>query len=91
MKTRKIETRFMNGNLDVEGVIVDILVDKYGCNEAYSSVFSDDTIYSDGFVNAIEAGKTPILGTEQEAFKRTNDNEYHHFSQDDVCYTIYFE
>ena len=37
MKTSKISTRFMNGNLDVENVIFDILCDNYSKKEVFES------------------------------------------------------
>ena len=92
MKTRKVNTRFMDGNIDVEGAIFDALLDKYSREEVFASMLCDDNIiYSDGFVSAIERGLVPCLDRIQEAFDSKIDEEYHHFIIEDKCYVIYFK
>ena len=90
METRKANTRFMNGNIDVEGVIFDLLVDNYGMSEVCNSIISfDEAIYSDGFILAIENGKIPELGIVENCKKNTS-KEYHHVIYNDECYVMYF-
>ena len=92
MKTRKINTRFMVGNIDVEGVISDIISNEYGCGVVYSSGFSfDDAIYSDGFISAIEKGLIPNIEMIEPSHTVRKSQEYHHMIIDDVCYNVYFK
>lgn len=92
MKTLKKQTRFMNGNIDIEGVIVDSLINEFGCNDVFSNgLFNEDTIYSDGFINAFNNGLMPILGSEHESFMPKKEDEYHHFISNDKCFVTYFK
>ena len=91
MKTQKIKTRFMSGNIDVEGVISDILCNEYGCGVVYGLGFSfDDAIYSDGFISAIESGLIPNINKIELSFKARKSGEYHHIIINDECYNVYF-
>ena len=91
MKTRKIETRFMIGNLDVDGEIFSTLCENYTQSEIFNSLLgSEDVVYSDGFVRAIENGLVPCLDTICESCLPKKDAEYHHFINNDVCYVAYF-
>jgi len=93
LRTRKKQTRFMNGNIDVDGVIFDILVDNYGMSEVCSSNFdAENAIYSDGFIRAVESGKIPTLELHfTDSHRFFNDlEEYHHVIINDECYNVYF-
>jgi hypothetical protein len=90
MTTRKVDTRFMRGNIDVDGCIFDLLVDNFGMSEVCSSIISfDEAIYSDGFICAIEEGKVPSLEVVENC-KKNNSREYHHVLYNDECYVMYF-
>lgn len=92
MITRKANTRFMNGNIDVDGVICDLLVNANGWDAVMSTgITFDDVIFSDGFVGALENGLTPVLSTIEKSFMQKKSNEYHHFIFEDECYVMYFE
>ncbi len=92
MKTRKTTTRFMNGNIDVDGEILDILTAEYGMAVAMECEINfDDAIYSDGFVHAIESGLIPQIDTISKSFERKKEGEYHHLIYNDECYVIYFK
>ena len=90
MKTQRQNTRFMQGNIDVEGVIFDLLVDNYGMNEVCNSIISfDEAIYSDGFISAIENGKVPEMEVVENC-KKNMSKEYHHVIYNNECYVMYF-
>ncbi len=94
MKTRKTNTRFMHGNIDIDGIVCDILTNEYGHSDFYSSDFdTDNAVYSDGFICAVEERKTPTLEpfpTDSHRFH--NDlEEYHHVIINDECYNVYFK
>lgn len=94
MKILKKETRFMSGNIDLEGVIFDILVDEYGMSEVCNSDFdTDNAIYSDGFISTIKSGKIPTLNLfNTDSHRIHNDlEEYHHVIINDECYNVYFK
>jgi len=92
ISTRKVNTRFMSGNLDIDGDIFNILVDKYGMKKIVHHIINyNEAIYSDGFIRAMENGKTPILDSEVESYKPKSEGEYHHLIYDDICYVVYFE
>jgi hypothetical protein len=92
ISTRKVNTRFMSGNLDINNDIFYILVDKYGMGKLMNNIIDyNEAIYSDGFIRAIEDGKTPILDSEVESWKPKSGSEYHHLIYDDICYVVYFE
>ena len=81
----------MSGNIDLEGVIPDLLVNEFGANEVYTSGYSfDDAIYSDGFIYAVESGLIPDFHSIQESFLPKKDKEYHHVILNDECYIMYF-
>jgi len=92
--TTQQSTRFMRGNLDIENVINDILIDAHGCSEVYSSDFdTDNAIYSNGFIDAIEEGKIPMLelhNTDSHRFYNELE-EYHHVIINDECFNVYFK
>ena len=86
MKTRKTNTRFMVGNIDVEGTIFDIFVNEYGMNEVVNSgIDFDNAIYSDGFISAIENGWLPKLQLKSSIVKC---GEYHHVIIENECYIM---
>ncbi len=90
MTTKKVDTRFMRGNIDVDGCIFDMLVNQYGMSEVCNSIISfDEAIYSDGFICAIEEGKVPSLEVVENCKKNTS-REYHHVIYNDECYVMYF-
>lgn len=94
MRTRKVETRFMSGNIDVDGVVFDILVNEYGMSEVCSSDFDlDNAIFSDGFIKAIERGMIPTLKLHPtDSHRLFNDlKEYHHVIINNECYNVYFK
>ena len=94
LNTLKKQTRFMNGNIDVDGIIFNILVDAYGMKAVCLSDFdTDEAIYSDGFILAIKQGKTPTLElTTTGSHRFYNDlEEYHHVIIKDNCYNVYFK
>lgn len=91
MKTRKVSTRFMDGNVDVEGIISDIIANENSWDAIVKSGFSfDEAIFSDGFIDAIDGGKIPLIDTIEESYKQKKEGEYHHFIFNDECYIIYF-
>lgn len=94
MRTRKVQTRFMNGNIDIDNVIYDLLIDEYGHGAVYSSDFdTDNAIYSDGFIRAIENGKVPMLKLsplDSKWFYNENE-EYHHVIINNECYNVHFK
>lgn len=94
VNTRNKQTRFMNGNIDVDGVIFDILVEEYGMSEVCFSDFdTDNAVYSDGFISAIKEGKVPTLElfpTDSHRFYNELE-EYHHVIINEQCYNVYFK
>ena len=92
MTTRDKQTRFMNGNIDLDGEVLDILVEKYGHGIVYSCGFDfSDALYSDGFVTAIEDDLTPIIDSITPSYIRKSEDEYHHVIFNNECYVMYFE
>jgi len=90
MKTQKINTRFMNGNKDVEGEIFSLLCSEYGTgNVLNSEIDFDNAIYSDNFIFAIESGLIPVLEL-KPSFEAKKDAEYHHLIINDECFVMYF-
>lgn len=91
METLKVNTRFMQGNKTDE--IFDILSNEYGMGVVCSSKIDwCESIFSNGFILAVESGMIPILGTEKISdYKNRNGKEFHHFIFNDECYIIYFE
>ena len=84
----------MNGNIDVDGDILDILIDAHGQREVLFSDFdTDNAIYSDGFIKAIEEGKTPMLELHPTDSHRFYNEltEYHHVIINDECFNVYFK
>ena len=94
LRTRKANTRFMSGNIDLENDIFNILVAEYGMNEVCTSDFdTDNAIYSNNFIRAIDAGKIPTLELyPTNSHTRYNAlSEYHHVIINDECYNVYFK
>ena len=94
LNLRSKTTRFMSGNIDLDGEILDILVAEHGHGDVYSSDFdTDNAIYSDGFIEAIEDGKIPMLELFPiDSHRFHNDlEEYHHVIINDECYNVYFK
>jgi hypothetical protein len=84
----------MNGNIDLDGVILDVLTDEHGHGAVYSSEFdTDNAIYSDGFILAIEEGKIPMLELHATDCHRFHNEleEYHHVIINDECHSVYFK
>jgi|14BtaG_2_1085337.scaffolds.fasta_scaffold00903_11 hypothetical protein len=89
--TKKRKTQFMNGNIDVDYVIMDIMSDN-GV-DVLNGWDYDNAIYSDGFIDAINDGKIPLeklYPTDSYRFSNKN-TEYHHIIFGDECYNVYFE
>lgn len=94
METRKVETRFMSGNIDLDGVIFDTLISEHGHAAVFSSDFdTDNAIYSDGFIRAIKNGMIPMLELHTtDSHRFLNDfEEYHHVIINDECFNVYFK
>ena len=92
MKTRNTTTRFMNGNIDVDGEILDILTAEFGMAAVMEcEIDFSDAIYSDGFIHAIENGLIPQIDTIAKSFESKKEGEYHHVIYNDECYVIYFK
>lgn len=92
MKTRNTTTRFMNGNIDVDGEILDILTAEFGMAVIMEcEIDFSDAIYSDGFIHAIESGLIPQIDTISKSFESKKEGEYHHVIYNDECYVIYFK
>ena len=89
---RKVSTRFMDANQDVNNIIFDALTDKYSMSEVCNHEFDYcDALFSNGFVSAVSDGRLPILGTEQLSFVAKKKGEYHHVIFNDECYVVYFD
>lgn len=84
----------MSGNIDLDGYILDILIEEHGQIEVMNSEFdTDNAIYSDGFISAIEDGKIPMLElypTDSHRFSNELE-EYHHVIINDECFNVYFK
>ena len=94
LNIRKKKTRFMNGNIDLDGDIFDILVENHGMKEVcFSSFDTENAIYSDGFILAIKEGKIPMLELHPtDSHRYYNElEEYHHVIINDECYNVYFK
>jgi hypothetical protein len=94
IRTQKAATRFMTGNIDVDGVIFDILVEAHGQKAVLNSNFdTDNAIYSDGFIASIESGLIPELELHSTDSHRFHNElkEYHHVIINDNCYNVYFK
>ena len=94
MKTVKKQTRFMDGNIDVDGFVFDLLVNEYGLKAVLESEFdTDNAIYSNGFVIAIMSDKVPTLELHPTTSHRHSNEleEYHHVIINDECYNVYFK
>ncbi len=84
----------MQGNIDIDGAILDILMEEYGQREVLMSDFdTDNAIYSNGFIQAIEDGKIPMLELHKtDSHRFYNDlNEYHHVIISNECFNVYFK
>lgn len=90
---RKINTRFMEGNIDDRGVVLDILAEKYGMSVACNSTIDwSSAIYSNGFVKALVDGKTPCIDDFSLNWKKKRrDKEFHHILFNDECYAVFFD
>ena len=92
--TRNINTRFMQGNIDTKGAIYDLLVESHGQRAVLESNFdTDNAIYSNGFITAVEEGKIPELTLHSTDSHRmfSELEEYHHVIINDECYNVYFK
>lgn len=94
MVTKKVNTRFMEGNIDIDGIIFDIVCDSIGMQAAMNIDFDfDNAIYSNGFISAINNGLIPNFSTikmSNSTCNNQNDTEYHHVIVGDNCYVVYF-
>jgi len=91
---RKVSTRFMDGNIDLDGCIFSLLVDEYGMSEVCKNkneIDFDEAIYSNGFIHAIEEGMIPMLNEIAPSFESKIDGEYHHFIHKEECFVMYFK
>jgi len=83
LKTKKIQTRFMEGNI---------------CDEMYYisdnlNFDFDNAIYSNGFIAAVKNGLVPDFDTLIISNKSSNNKsnqEYHHVIIGDICYIVFF-
>jgi hypothetical protein len=94
MEIRKTTTRFMDGNIDLDNVIFDILTEEHGKGKVFASDFDTDVaIYSNGFIDAIEDGKIPTLELHSTDSNRFHNDltEYHHVIINDECFNVYFK
>lgn len=94
LNVRKAKTRFMIGNIDLDGDIFNILVDEHGIKKVLDSNFDTDlAIYSNRFISAIEAGKVPMLELYPTGSHRFHNDlqEYHHVIIGDECFNVYFK
>jgi len=91
MKTEKINTRFMQGNKDIDCEIFDIMIDNYGHEKVLleNDINFEDAIYSNGFIHAIENGLIPTLEL-ISSIESKRPQEYHHIIINDECYIMYF-
>lgn len=90
INTRNIQSQFMSGNIDIDGEILNILIDAHGQKNVYLSDFdTDNAIYSDGFISAINSGLVPELEL-SKSFESKRNQEYHHVIINDECYFVYF-
>ena len=94
IQVRKVKKDFMIGNIDVDNTIYnDVLLQNYSYTELNDNGWmTDDIIYSDGFISAIERGLIPALkkfDTDSHRFYNELE-EYHHAIIDGVCRNIYF-
>lgn len=81
----------MQGNIDMEGVIYDLLINNYGYDAVMNTgICFDDCIYSDRFMSAIESGLIPVIDSIEKSFTAKKYGEYHHFIYNDECYIMYF-
>jgi len=86
---KAINTRFMQGNKDNEGIVLDVLLNAYGKAAILSDIDFDNAIYSNGFISAIENGLIPELNT-IPSYLPKKDKEYHHIIINDECFIMYF-
>lgn len=94
LNTIKKQTSFMNGNIDLDGDILNILINEHGQREVLLSDFdTDNAVYSDGFISAIENGKIPMLELHPTDSHRFYNElkEYHHVIINDECFNVYFK
>lgn len=82
----------MWGNDDVEGVILDILIQEYDHKRViFHEIDFSDAIYSNGFISAIERGAIPQIEGIHPSYQRKREGEYHHLIFNDECYCVYFK
>ena len=91
MKTREINTRFMTGHQDVDGEIMDLLLNEYGTQVYDLGISFDECIYSTRFIAAVESGLIPDINRIEPAHAAKKYGEYHHFIYNDECFTMYFK
>lgn len=84
----------MNGNVDLDGIVFDLMVEKYGLKEVLEFDFDfDNAVYSDGFINALEDGLVPEMKLHSTTANNgyyANQQEYHHVCVNDECFKMYF-
>jgi len=91
MKTQKKYTRFMEGNKDVDGEIIDLLYNYYGKTFFECDIDFDNAIYSNGFIHAIENNLIPEIDSMIPSFESKINKEYHHLIINNECYILYFK
>jgi hypothetical protein len=92
MKLAQVNTRFMQGNKDIDGVVADIMIEKYGFQEVIinSGIDFDNAIYSNGFISAIKEGLVPEPKLIEIPSLVKGSVEFHHVIIGDECYAMYF-
>lgn len=94
LDVRKKQTRFMDANVDLDGAIYDMLIEDYGQKAVVLHEFwSQDVLYSNGFIAAVKAGKRPTIelhSTDSHRYFHELE-EYHHVIIADECYNVYFK
>ena len=92
-RMRKQQVSFMNGNVDVDGLVYSIIENNYSLKEIIESEIDfDNAVYSDNFIKAIKDGLVPVL-----ELHNTIENagylqdEYHHICINNECYKMYFK
>lgn len=90
---KKKQVSFMNGNVDLDGLVNDILIETHGVKAfVESGIDFDNAIYSDGFLDAIEDGLVPTLELHKNTHKAGYiQDEYHHICINGDCYKMYFK
>jgi len=97
VETRRVKKEFMfYGQIDVYGDIQDLVKSTYGKENFYDTLWeSDDIVYSENFIAAIERDQIPSLKLYPNHEARIAcpegfSPEYHHVIINGECYICYF-